>query len=69
MIYKLTKQTRGKRTGYWSHPVTLHLGDNLDKMLQEAFDLFQKDSETKYSVWRLNETSGAWERVGSYVKL
>lgn len=64
MLYKMTLQTRGKKTGYYSHPKTIITDTNKDNILS----ILSKENVgigEKFSVWYLEPTTGDWLRIAT----
>ena len=64
MLYKMTLQTRGKKTGYYSHPKTILIDENKGKILEE-FSVKSINKGEKLSTWRLETSTGNWVRIAS----
>lgn len=62
MLYRMTLQTRGKKTGYYSHPKTIKVGSDCTEMVG-ALKSAIIGKQDKVSLWELNEKSGEWERI------
>lgn len=64
MIYRITSQTRGKKTGYYSHPKTIKVGNDSEKMMSDLRECLVGKNE-KISLWELDEKTGEWVRMAS----
>lgn len=64
MLYRLTKQFRGARSGYFSHPKTLMTHIDKDYIIGKMNEEPLNEGE-KVSVWVLDTSNGEWIRIAS----
>ena len=61
-LFKLTYQKKGE-SGWYSHPTTIGVAGEADNLLQALNS--SHESETKYSLWEMDSSTGKWVKIAT----
>ena len=61
-LFKLTYQKKGE-SGWYSHPQTIGVAGEADNLLQTLNS--SHESETKYSLWEMDSSTGKWVKIAT----
>ena len=61
-LYKLTYQKKGE-SGWYSHPKTIVVSGEANSLLQALNN--SHESETKYSLWEMDSSTGKWVKIAT----
>ena len=61
-LFKLTYQKKGE-SGWCSHPKTIGVAGEATSLLQALNN--SHESETKYSLWEMDSSTGKWVKIAT----
>lgn len=61
-LFKLTYQKKGE-SGWYSHPKTIGVSGEATNLLQALNN--SHESETKYSLWEMDSSTGKWVKIAT----